>query len=118
MTDKFVKMLSNLVYADIENDNNKIVLRMGVSRNMGIMDSIKSYFRLFILAWFIGLFTVLSTIKDMFMPFYRILYSKRHPVFVRTPEERFASMSKHGYRFQSKYLELPLGSGANDKLPR
>ena len=111
-------MLSKILYADIENDHNRIVLKMGVSRNMGIMDSIKVYFRSFILIWFIGLFSVLTVIKDILMPWYRIVFAKRHPVFVRTPEDRFTSMSKLGYRFQSKYLELPLGSGANDKLPR
>ena len=107
-----------MIFADIENKHNKIVFKMGVSRNMGIVDSIKSYFRSITLAWFISLFSVLAVIKDLFMPWYRLIFAKRHPVFVRTPEDRFASMSKLGYRFHSKYLELPLGSGANDKLPR
>ena len=64
-------MLSKILYADIENDHNRIVLKMGVSRNMGIMDSIKVYFRSFILIWFIGLFSVLTVIKDILMPWYR-----------------------------------------------
>ena len=107
-----------MILANIENEHNKKFFKMGVSTNMGIIDSVKSYFRSFILAWFIGFFGVLTFIKDLFMPCYRLIFAKRHPIFVRTPEDRFASMSKLGYRFHSKYLELPLGSGPNDKLPR
>ena len=52
------------------------------------------------------------------MPWYRLFFAKRHPVFIRTPEDRFSAMSKLGYDFTSKYLELPLGSGSSDNLPR
>ena len=63
-------------------------------------------------------FTILNFWKDLFMPIYRLIFARRHAVFIRTPEERFASIPGLGYTFTSKYLELPLGSGANDNLPR
>ena len=61
---------------------------------------------------------VLNILKEILMPFYRILFAERHSGFIRTPEDRFKAMPKLGYPFTSKYLELPLGSGANDNLPR
>ena len=110
-------MLSKIVSVDIKNDSNKI-LKMGLGLPKRIIENIKSYFRSLFLAWFIGFFTFLTVLKEILLPWCRILFAKRHPVFVRTPEERFNSIWKLGYRFQSKYLELPLGSGAKDKLPR
>ena len=52
------------------------------------------------------------------MPWYRLFFAKRHSIFIRTPEDRFLAMPKLGYGFTSKYLEIPLGSGSSDNLPR
>ena len=57
-------------------------------------------------------------LTQIFMPWYRLFFAKRHSVFIRTSEDRFSAMSKLGYDFTSKYLKLPLGSGSSDNLPR
>ena len=90
------------------------------SMESGFIHTIKTFFGYIVLFGMVLAVTVSNFVKEIFMPIYRIAFSKRHPVFVRTPEDRFikAWLDKLGYRFTSKYLELPLGSGANDNLPR
>ena len=72
----------------------------------------------FLLLLVIILLNVLNIFKEIFMPWYRLFFAKRHSVFIRTPEDRFSAMPKLGYGFTSKYLEIPLGSGSSDNLPR
>ena len=86
--------------------------------NKGIMNSITKFTVSCIMFCLIVTFTICNFWKALFMPIYRLFFARRHPVFIRTPEERFASIPSLGYPFTSKYLELPLGSGANDNLPR
>jgi hypothetical protein len=49
----------------------------------------------------------------MFLIDPRFMFAARHPVLVRTPEERFteAGLEDLGYNFQSNYIELPFGGG-------
>ena len=74
--------------------------------------------RSILLVWVIVTAYCLNLCKDVLMPFYRLFFAKRHPLFVRTPEHRFKTIPELGYPFTSKYLDLPLGSGGGDKLPR
>ena len=71
-----------------------------------------------VLLYAVVIVNLLNVLKEILLPFYRLFFAERHPVFVRTPEDEFKAMPNLGYRFTSKYLELPLGSGANDNLPR
>ena len=82
------------------------------------LPAITKALRSIILLWLIVTAYFLNLCKDVLMPFYRLFFSKRHSLFVRTPEHRFKTIAELGYPFASKYLELPLGSGASDKLPR
>ena len=95
---------------------------MGVNsktgENEGILNGIKKFIGYGIVFGLIVTFTIFNFWKNLLMPIYRLFYAKRHAVFIRTPEEQFASIAGLGYPFTSKYLELPLGSGANDNLPR
>lgn len=65
----------------------------------------------------ICMLTVANFIKTLFMPMYRLFFASRHPVLVRTPEEKFisADLENLGYNFTSKYLELP---GHGPEKPR
>ena len=48
---------------------------------------------------------VLVIIKDILKPFYRFIFAKRHPLFLRTPEDRFNGIENLGYRFTSRHRE-------------
>ena len=82
------------------------------------LPAITKALRSIILVWLIVTAYFLNLCKDVLMPFYRLFFAKRHPIFVRTPEHRFKAIAELGYPFTSKYLDLPLGSGGGDKLPR
>ena len=82
------------------------------------LPAITKALRSIILVWLIVTAYFLNLCKDVLMPIYRLFLAKRHPLFVRTPEHRFKTIDELGYPFASKYIELPLGSGASDKLPR
>jgi hypothetical protein len=43
--------------------------------------------------------------------FCRFWFAARHPVMVRTPEERFNDLEDLGYNFNPNYIELPMGQG-------
>ena len=66
------------------------------------------------------LINLLNILKQMIVPFYRLLFARRHPLFLRTPEERFEKAGLHslGYTFAPKYIKVPLGSGNDRDAPR
>jgi haloalkane dehalogenase len=72
---------------------------------------VKMFFINFVLAGLVWVFIVLNFIKQIFQPFYRFLFAARHPVLVRTPEERFTEVGLEdlGYNFASNYIDLPFG---------
>ena len=51
---------------------------------------------------------VLVIIKEILKPFYRFIFAKRHPLFLRTPEDRFNGIENLGYRFTSRHREKNL----------
>ena len=70
--------------------------------------------------WLIGFFTFMNLVKEFWMPFYRLLFATRHPVVVRTPEDKFVAIGLDGlgYTFASNYIEIPLGAGRSLDRPR
>ena len=66
------------------------------------------------------LINLLNILKQIILPFYRLLFASRHSLFLRTPEERFEKAGLHslGYPFAPKYIKVPLGSGNDGDAPR
>lgn len=77
---------------------------------------VKSIFRNLILGILVWFFCILNMVKQLLMPIYRFVFAARHPVIVRTPEERFVSaqIDQLDYNFEPHYLEVYKGRG----LPR
>jgi len=79
---------------------------------------IKNMFITSLLVLLIILLNVLVILKKMLNPFYRFFFARKQPLFLRTPEDRFTGIENLGYKFKSRYLDLPLGSSAGKKQPR
>lgn len=63
------------------------------------------------LASVVWLLVVLNFVKQIVQPFYRFLFAARHPVVVRTPEERFTAVGLEDldYNYAPNYINLPFG---------
>lgn len=79
--------------------------------------TVKRYFKHWILfpgliLAFEGLFVVKSACGTIFS----LIFQKKSPYIIRTPEDRFKGLESVGYTFKPNYVELPVGAGK--RLPR
>ena len=70
---------------------------------------VKTWLQIYLL----GLLTLLNYVKEFWSPLYRMFFASRHPVVIRTPDERFVSarLEDLDYPYPPNYVHIPYGSG-------
>jgi len=77
---------------------------------------VKTWLQIYLL----GLLTLLNYVKEFWSPLYRMFFASRHPVVIRTPDERFVSarLEDLDYPYPPNYVHIPYGSGRSHDRPR